>query len=221
MKILFSTLIVLSSLVFTFAQEKSIEKVDFEQIRKTSVEILQAKPHRITTVSETKVNGKTQQEKRSSKMIIEVNGDKKRYVNEQTSNQSNTKNEYIQVGGKAFQRANNGDWKETAVYQSNQSNEIKTIEEESAYKSIGTENFNGKTAKVYLKTSKSKRLDAGNNNQEIISQESVKYWIDPNGTLLKREVNRENQVGKITFNFNIVSVFEYDPTIEINAPGSN
>lgn len=218
MKIFFSIIIVLTSLMFTFAQEKNIDKVEFDQIRKTSMDILRAKPHRVTTISETKVNGKTQQETRTSKTVIEVDTDKRRVVNEQVSDQKSTKNEYIQVGNKAYQREDDGDWKETKVYDRNQAGNIKTIEEESEYKSLGTENLNGQTANIYLRTSRSKKVDEGNNNKEIVSQETVKYWVDTNGTLLKREINRQNQVGEITFNFNIVSVFEYDQIIQIDAP---
>lgn len=218
MKTILLVVWVLLGFVNTFSQEKVILKSAFDQITKTSSEILKIKPFRMTVTSETRANGKPQKNT-LSKTVIEVSADKRRFVNEKTSNEKTSKSEYIQIGGKAYSREDGGQWKETKVFERTPLAEsLKIIDEQVEYKSLGTETLNNQTVNVYLKTSKSKRIDEANNNQEILSVESVKYWFDKDGALLKREMKRENRIGELVFNFHIISLFEYDSSIQISDP---
>ena len=219
MKILLSIIILVSGFNFAFAQEKTIDKTEFEQVRKTAMEILRSKPRRATITSETKVNGEPQKNN-STKTITEVDADRRRTVNEKISGTRDTKNEYVQIGDKAYQRKDNGDWKETKAFDRNQMPRIKIISEESDYKILGTDTIGEQTATIYQRNSKVKKIDTGN-NKEISSQESVKYWIGANGELIKREENRENIVDGKTFNFKIIAVIEYLESIQIEAPKTN
>lgn len=209
---------VLLGFTYAFSQEKVILKSVFDEITKTSSEILKSKPFRMTVTSETRANGKPQKNT-LSKTVIEVSADKRRFVNEKTSNEKTSKSEYIQIGEKAYSREDDGQWKETKVFERNPlAGNLKIIDEQVEYKSLGTETSNNKTTNVYLKTSKSKRIDEANNNQEILSVESVKYWFDKDGSILKREMKRENRIGELIFNFHIISLFEYDSSIQISDP---
>lgn len=201
-----------------FSQEKVIEKSVFDEIIKTSLEIFKTKPFRVTITSETLTNGKSQ-ESSSSKTIIESAADKRRFVSERTSKEKTSKSEYVQIGEKAFSRENEGQWKETSVFDRNQTERVpQVINSQVEHKSLGTESLNNQNVNVYLKTSNSKRIDEANNNREILSVESVKYWFGKDGALLKRETKRENRVGGLVFNFHIVSLFEYDQNIQISVP---
>ncbi|MBX7173844.1 MAG: hypothetical protein K1X72_22940 [Pyrinomonadaceae bacterium] len=217
MKTLLVLSLVLCGFITTFAQEKVIQKSEFDGIVKNVMEIFKSRPFRITSTSEIHVNGKPQ-ENRASKTVIEVNKNNRRFVNERTSSEKTSKREYIQIGEKAYLREDSGEWKETNIIDPNQTGSLKIVSEQIEYKLIGTEALNNQVVNVYLKTSNSKKIDSANNDQEILSVESVKYWIDKDGSLLKRETNRENKVGALTIHFHAVSKFEYDQNIQISPP---
>jgi hypothetical protein len=217
MKTVVAAGLILCSFITAFSQEKVIKKSEFDEITKNLTEILKSRPFRVTIASETHVNGKPQ-ENRLSKTIVEVTKNNRRLVNEQTSNEKTSKKEYVQIGEKAYLREDNGEWKETNTLDRNQNGNLKTVSEEIEYKWVGTETFNTQSTNVYLKTLKGKKTDSANNDREILTVESVKYWIGADGTLLKREVNRENRVGGLVFNFHTVSLFEYDQSIQISPP---
>lgn len=201
-----------------FSQEKLITKTAFEEITKISTEIFNSKPFRATVSTEILVNGKPQANT-LAKTVIEVTAGKRRFFNQRTSQETTSKNEYIQIGEKAYSRENEGQWKETAVFDPNKSERnLKIIDEQAEYKSLGTENLNDQPTNVFLKTSKTKRIDEANGNREILSVQSVKYWFGKDGALLKRETRRENRTGDLVFNFHFTSLFEYDQSIQITVP---
>lgn len=209
--------LILCSFITAFSQERVLKKSEFDEITKNLTEILKSRPFRVTIASETHVNGKPQ-ENRLSKTIVEVTKNNRRLVNELTSNAKTSKKEYVQIGEKAYLREDNGEWKETNIFDRNQNGNLKTVSEEIEYKWLGTETFNTQSVNVYLKTLKAKKTDSANNDREILSVESVKYWIGADGKLLKRELNRENRVADLVFNFHTVSLFEYDQNIQISPP---
>lgn len=217
MKTILSLLLVLAGFTASFAQERAIQKEDFEVLVKNAKAILDARPHRVTVTSSTNVNGKPQ-ETDSSKTIVEVaSKDKRRSVRELKSVKQNSKREFIRFGNKTYSRENDGQWKQSGVENSPSQGNLTTTSEETNYKSIGKELLSNQNANVYQRVRNRKMID-NSNNEQIISTETVKYWFDDNGALLKREMMRENRRGNNVFNIVATASFDYDQKIQVIAP---
>lgn len=215
MKKILSLLVLLAGITAVHAQEKSIQKSDFEAVIKSATDILKTTPHRITVTQKTDVNGKSQE---NSSAIVEVaSSDKLRSVRETKSLNQNSKREFVRIGDKSYSRENDGQWKQAAMPVNPNEGMTKTVDEQLQYQSLGKETLNNLAANVYVKTKTSKMIDSSN-NREILSTEKVKYWFDGNGALIKREMARENRVGEKTFHFMTTAVFDYDKNIQVVAP---
>jgi hypothetical protein len=218
MKKISCLLLILVGFTISYAQEKAVQKADFEAMLSKATEILKAKPHRMTVISRSDVNGKPQ-ETASSKTIVEVvSADKRRSVREYKSADKNFKREYIRFGGKTYSRENEGKWTQAAMPNDQTPDNMKKLDEQFQYQSLGTEKFGGQNASVYRRVKMSKMVD-NSNNEEIQSTETVKYWMGADGALLKREMERENKRGGKVFHFTVAATFDYDPSIQITAPG--
>lgn len=199
------------------AQGTVVQKAQFDDIIKSSTQIMKAKPHRVTVVSETSVNGKPQ-ETTSAKTVVEVvGGDKRRAVREYKSQNQSQKKEYIQVGSKVYSRENEGQWTQSGMPNNSAEGNLKVISEQIEYKSLGSEALNGTNANVYTRTRERKMTD-NSNNEEVQSTETVKYWFDANGALLKREMERENRRGGKIFHFKVTATIAFDDNIQVVAP---
>jgi len=217
MKTILCSLLILFGLTSAFSQERVISKSEFDVLLKNATEIFKTIPYRVMVSAETKVNGKPQ-ESSSSKTLIQVAGaDKRHFVREYRSQKENKKSEFLQIGGKTFTRENEGKWQESTMPNNSAESRIKTISEQSEFRWIGRETLNNQSVDIYKKISTSKRLDTLN-NQEILSTETVKYWIGANGALLKREMERENRRGENVFHFRNTAMIEYDKNIQVIAP---
>ncbi len=88
---------------------------------------------------------------------------------------------------------------------------------EAEYRYLGTENFRGKPAKVYLKIEKRKVVDT-KTGAEGASTSKTKYWFDADGTLLKSVFKSDSKRGDVTSQTGVVMEYELDPGIKITAP---
>jgi hypothetical protein len=217
MKTILCALLILAGFTAVSAQETIVQKAQFEQILKNSTEIMKSKPHRVIVVSETNVNGKPQ-ETTSAKTVVEVVGnDKRRAVREYKSQNQNKKREFIQVGNKVYSRENEGQWTQSGMPNNPAEGNLKIVDEKVEYKSLGSESLNGANANVYTRTRERKMTDSSN-NEEVQSTETVKYWFDQNGALLKREMERENRRSGKIFHFKVTATINFDDSIQVVAP---
>lgn len=217
MKAVLCLLWILAGFTIISAQETVIQKSDFETIIKNATDILKAKPHRVTVTSKTNVNGKPQ-ESTSAKTIVEVAAtDKRRSVREYKSATQNSKREFIRFGDKTYSRENEGQWKQGGMQNSPSEGNLKTVAEQIQYESLGKEMLNNQNTNIYRRTKTGKMIDSSN-NEEVLSTETVKYWFDESGALLKREMDRENRRAGKVFHFMVTALFDYDRNIQVVAP---
>lgn len=210
-------LLILAGFSAVYGQEKPVQPSEFETIIKNASEILKTKPHRMIVTQTSLVNGKPQ-ESSSLKSIVQVAGtDKRHSVREYKSAAKNVKREYIKFGEKTYFRENDGQWTQSRNENNPSQGNLKTLSEESQYQFLGKEMLNNQSVSVYRRMRTATRIDVSN-NEEIQSTETVKYWFDANGMLLKRESERENRRGGKVFNFKTVATFDYDGNIQIVAP---
>lgn len=217
MKTILYLLLLLVGFTAVSAQERAIQKAEFEAVMKNAVAIIDARPHRVTVARDIKVNGKPQ-ESSSEKIFVEVAAkDKRRAVREIKSAKQNLKREIIRVGDKEYSRENDGQWQQAGIKNNVESGNLKVNSEESVYKSLGKDTFNNESVNVYQRISNRVMTD-NSNNEEVDLTENVKYWIDEKGALLKREFTRESRrPGKI-FNTTTTITFNYDQNIQVVAP---
>lgn len=217
MKTILYLLLLLVGFTAVSAQERAIQKAEFEAVMKNAIAILDARPHRVTVAREMKVNGMPQ-ESSSEKVIVEIAAkDKRRAVREIKSAKQNLKREIIRVGDKEYSRENNGQWQQTGIKNRAESENLKVNSEENVYKSLGKDTLNNENVSVYQRISNRAMTD-NSNNEELNLTENVKYWIDDKGTLLKREMTRESRRPGKTFNTTMTVTFDYDQNIQVIAP---
>lgn len=217
MKTILGLLLILAGFNAVSAQEREIQKAEFEAVMKNAVAILDAKPHRVTVTSDTSVNGKPQ-ESTSAKTIVEVaSKDKRRSIRELKSVNQNSKRELIRFGNKTYLREDNGQWKQDSNRNNPANADLRTNSEQVNYKFLGKDTLNNQNVTVYQRV-RNRVMTDSLNNEEIRSSETVKYWVDDKGALVKREMVRENRRGVKIFNFNVVATFDYDQNIQVIAP---
>lgn len=88
---------------------------------------------------------------------------------------------------------------------------------EAEYRFLGTEDFRGKPARVYLKIENRKVVDT-KTGAEGTSTSKTKYWFDTDGTLLKSVFKSESKRGEMASQTGVVMEYELDPGIKITAP---
>lgn len=217
MKTILGLLLVLAGFSAVSAQEREIQKAEFEAVMKNAIAILDARPHRVTVTSNTNVNGKPQ-EATSAKTIVEVaSKDRRRSIRELKSVNQNSKRELIRFGNKTYLRENDGQWKQDSNQNNPANGNTKVANEQVSYKFLGKDTLNNQSVTVYQRVT-SRIMNDSLTNEEIQSNETVKYWVDDKGALLKREMTRENRRGGKIFNFNVTAAFDYDQNIQIIAP---
>lgn len=229
---------VLFTAIGVFAQEKTIQKAEFNKIRIASVRMLSSKAHReiVTDTNET-IYPHKHQSNISSKVYPThksvTNGTTEilpgvgwHSIKEESSHSGNKKTEQITIGGKAYTREGNEKWKVKAVKvavkaksTSKSENAISSIDEYTEYKFIGTEKLGNQNTKVYLVIIKNRPIKSKYSIKSVVNGTS-KYWFGKDGMLLKEEIKREySETGKppvlIT---EYIKVNELDPKIKIKAP---
>lgn len=210
-------LLILAGFTVIHGQEKVMQRAEFESVMKTASESLKTNPHRVTVTQTSQINGKPQ-ENSSMRSIVQVADKNKRHsVREYKSAAKNVKREYIKVGEKMYFRENDGQWNQVSNPNNAPQPSLKTLEEEAKYSFLGKEMLNNQSVSVYQRTKTSKKMDVST-NEEIQSVETVKYWLDDKGMILKRESEKENRRGGKTFNFKTTALFDYDKNIEIITP---
>jgi len=215
------------------AQEKPIEKSEFDKISLNSFRKFAGQSYRqtevVTGVLESILPSPIEDKRQnnfSSKSITEFSfADRgSRTIYEFDSSTFKKKTETIRVGNKIYIRIDEGEWaEEKPDIRQKFENKLKMIEEKIEYKSLGTEKLDSQNTSVYAKIQKQKLVNESNKSEMSVTV-TTKYWFGEDGGKLKEEVQRESHVksGKSTIetisNSLGVTIWELDPGIKIEAP---
>jgi hypothetical protein len=224
MKKLFCLAFVLVAAAGIFAQEKTIEKSEFETVFRNSFRKFAGQSHRQTTTNQ-EIAESIDQNKTSSQSVIEFAAPRSsRLVFEFNSSSLNKRTESIIIGDKTYTRIDDGDWKEgKREMLPSPERKLKTVDEQIEYRSLGTELLNNQNTTVYAKIQKRKLINESNQS-EMFSTITTKYWYGEDGGILKQEAQTENRIksnksaAEIIFHGLRVTVWELDPNIKIEEP---
>jgi hypothetical protein len=225
--------LVLFAAIGVFAQEKTIEKTEFDTVFKNSFRGLSKSPRRETRTSESSFEVIPQPNYPANslaslqptnitlmKTIIEfVPGIGSHMIYEFNSPSLYKKTETIIIAGKTYKREGDNEWREEPPVASTKSESTtKTVDNQFEYKFLGMEQFNNQNAHVYAVTETNKIISLKNNN-EGLSSNITKYWFAAeDGRLLKTESKRKIRNEKTISTFNATVLYELDPNIKIEAP---
>jgi len=205
--------IVVLSIIFLnaaliFGQEKILEQSEFQSLVEKAGKNLYGKTYRTVNTYETFDAPNTAPVK-SVKIVSErIPPDRFRRLEEF----NDRKVEIIRVGEHGYIRENNDDWKEEPGPVISP-NGCGPLVESAIYKVIENSNLDGQTVDLYEMTKKLNYISCGDNGK---FESTGRYWISKDGLLLKTEEiyqDVEKQYVKRS-----VTIYEHDPTINIEAP---
>lgn len=216
-----------------FAQEKTIEKSEFDTVYKNSFRGNVSQARREIRTSES-IYDSTQQIKISanvsdsvgtvsrtkSKTVMEfVPNVGTRTITDFYSGSLNKKTETIRIGDKTYKRENDGEWAEITLSAPLSKPEItfKDVDNQAIYKFIGTEQFNNQTARAYTATETNKRINLKTNEEGLVTT-TTKYWFAEDGRLLGMESKQESRWDKFISKYNASVLYELDPTLKLESP---
>jgi hypothetical protein len=238
---------VLFTSIGVFAQDKTIQKAEFDKMLSTSLRLLSRKAHRIIETYNTqsfwlqksRSNNSPPVVMLSSKNITEILPSVGRHsIYESNSRLGKTKREFFSVGEKQYTREGEGAWLGRIIkgaaksqFQSHALNPLDSSEKYKEYKFLGNEKLDNQNTKVYLVIRKTQPATPKTNrpaNSKIypaVKDGTCKYWFGKDGILLKSEcktefysVPRESSPLVITHS---IKLYELDPKIKITAPKIN
>lgn len=228
MKKFFCLTFVLLTAISIFAQERNIEKAEFDAVMKYRFVKFARQSYRITTNYENIPNA-TNKNKMTSKSLREyVPSQQSRMLYEFNSPAVKTRLEIIKIGGKTYARKDGGDWTEESPEQNTDkipepARALKTVEEQIEYKAFGIVVLNDLKVSIYGKIER-KKLVSESNKSEMFSTLVTKYWLDEDGGIIKEETSMENRFksekmpAESVYRHLRTSIWEFDPNIRIEAP---
>jgi hypothetical protein len=92
-----------------------------------------------------------------------------------------------------------------------------TIENKIEYKFLGSEKLGDRQANIFATTEQNKSVEKAT-GVEISSTVTIKYWFREDGELSKMERLTKSRLGDRVTNYQVITVYEADPNIKIEAP---
>ena len=228
MKKIFCLAIILLSAVCIFAQETIIEKSDFDAALKNRFRQFAGQSYRLTTSAED-FRPETDKSASSWKSVMEFTGlGLSRSLFEFNSPTLKTRTEILYVKGKTYIRKNDGEWEEKSSSGENDkpssaARKFVVVEEQTEYKSLGTQILDNLNASVYAKIERKKIVNEPE-KRELFLLIVTKYWLDEKGGIIKEETETENLIksesrpdAKPSRQLR-TAIWELDPNIKIEAP---
>ena len=169
MKKVFCLTFVLLSAIGIFAQERVLEQAEFDAVMKKRFAKFYGQPHRQTTSfadvskdSKRAISWKTVRETGAARRL--------RTLYEFDSPTIRTRQETIIVDGKIYTRKDGGEWTEKSLAsefgnRTVRDSKLKTVEEKTEYKSLGTQVVFDLTASVYEKIERKKLVNEENQTE--------------------------------------------------------
>ncbi len=230
MKKFFCLTFVLLTAISVFAQERNIEKAEFDAAMKYRFVKFTRQLYRRTLTSE-HISTAANRYTFFSKSVIEFDLTQQaiRTVYEFDSSSFKTRGETITIGGKSYTRKGEETWTVTALKRTenapvNTADGIyETIETQTEYKALGKQVLNNLNANVYVKIERKKRVDK-RETKNVFSTVTTKYWLDEDGAIIQEErltearyQSEKNSSGTLYRTLS-KTVWEFDPNIRIEAP---
>jgi len=203
-----------------FAQEKKITAAEMTAVQNKAKEKLNGQRYRVRMTSGVYQNPNSKTPSWSGKTITEYAPEGIHSITEANDNGQRSRRETITLGERRFVKTNDEAWKELSSGQEGGggfvnmgttvpvSKEDKSIE----YKYLGKKSVDNREAEVYqIKT----RLNIASNFTTGVSVSTERFWYDADNRLIKTE--RESRFNDKPVQ-DMVLLYEYDPTIKIEAP---
>jgi uncharacterized membrane protein YheB (UPF0754 family) len=183
MKYLLLTACILLSLFSVSAQEKIIDKAEFDKVMSGNYRALRNAPNRTIEESVTENSFGSPMKTRT---VTERVGTTSRNLYESDSATSSMKTETIFINGKRFVRKQDNPWIEEKFENKVPQNSFDTISDETTYKSLGEQNLNDKKVKVYQTVQIRKTVSKEKGN-EFLNKNTITYYFDESGLMFKSE----------------------------------
>ena len=226
MKTLIWFVLVLCCSVLVSAQERVMDKADFEAIvnggydHKTK---WKGEKYRLTVVTSSTVTGRPQTDL-SSKTITEFGPlMETRTINTSTfGGKPSPGREMLRIGEWVYTRSGNDAWtrKEyvpsTTAEKEKEQIPRKILSSEAEYRSLGQSTLGNRPVQVYVKTERRTSLNE-RNGETTESNSTNTYWVDAKGTVLKNEYKSDNR-GQQTSQTYLLMEYELDPSITFTVP---
>jgi len=226
MKILVCVALTLCCFVIAPAQERVMEKAEFESLVTGGYahpSKWKGEKYRKTLITSTKVFGLLQTPDRSSKTIIEYGPgtDSRSISNSVVGDKPNHVEQTLRVGNWVYRRSGDKPWtrKEYAAPQAAERPEspVEVIEANAEYQYLGPGLLKDKPVYIYVKTERRTTVSkSGGDTRETDSKTT--YWIGADGMILKHEYTAESRGPKFTSQTVVIMQYELDPSISFAAP---
>jgi len=222
MKSILCISLVLFGFIGVFAQEKTIERAEFDAVYQNSLEKWKGKSYRMIITTQSSTEGRPQTDYSSKSTIEYTSATTSRLIYENSFQSKTSNSETIRIGDKIYIREGNGTWKaETSEVKSQPGNKITNTDNQAdgqiEYKFLGTEKLGSQTSNVYAKIARKKGINS-TNNKETVSTTTTKYWFGEDGMVLKSDMKMDSQTGEKIFHNRLTQVWELDPNIKIEEP---
>ncbi len=215
--IIFLSLALNAALIF--GQEKPLTKSEFSKILDKTERNLAGKTYRVTMTRETFSDRDAKPEKVHTRIFEKLPPDRWREYEETRSSVSLdiVKLERIWDGKTLYERKNDGEWKKSGG-SAKLVGGIISGRITKAYKFVEKTTLNGKTANVYEVEINRKTTKITETSREKVHYiEKTKYWIDQDGSILKKAIESE-VVGSKSL-IRDVWIYDYNPKdLKIEAP---
>ncbi|MGC2239050.1 MAG: hypothetical protein WA584_23045 [Pyrinomonadaceae bacterium] len=218
MKKILGLALILFASVAALAQERVIEKEEFDKVFGNGKSKMDSKPHRTTIIWEFRTEGRPELDNQSKLIDEYLPKVGRRSISEANPKTGTPQIETIFMGDKKYRREGNGEWKlgisdPPYTYQ----NPIKYLSNEEEYKFLGSEKSDNQNTTVYSWTIRRKYIDE-KTNAEVLSIITTKCWLKENGEFLKTENLQERRTSEKVFSVKRTDIYEIDPNIKIEAP---
>jgi len=237
MKIVFCIACVLVCFASGLAQEKSIDRSEFDALTQNSNHPIARWPgkksFRRTTITESRAEGVSPAPESakwtknfSTKSVSEYAIDSKTYhFISETSGEAPQKRETVKVGGLVYTRVGSGPWTKTAGEAAPKTpppytpppSRFENLSTETSYAYLGTETYKNATVRTYQKVEKRQMVNK-ETGKPAESVATTKLWIAEDGTLLRTDFKSDLKDGELSSSMYSLEEFELDPSITITAP---
>jgi len=229
MKILVCFVLLSCCVAIVAAQEKVIDKTEFDAVVAEGNKILvrrKGEKYRMTITTSAKIIGRSQNDW-SSKAISEFgSADQTHHIYASTfGGKARPTTEAIVIGKWQYTRSGTDPWIRKE-YEPDQpqahvalptESPYQTIETVADYKYLGKENLGGRPANVYQKIERQTKVDK-KNGENAESETKATYWFTEDGTMLKNEHRSGLRSATMTTQNLIILEWALDPSIVITEP---
>jgi hypothetical protein len=226
MKILFCFVLVLSCVALVPAQERVVEKAEFDKMVAGGYNHKldwKDEKYRMTITTSTKAVGKPEMDY-SSKTIMEfgLSTEARSIRSYAFGGKPGPTSESLRIGNWLYTRSGSDAWtrkeapSENLAAKEKEESPYQIISSEAEYRYIGEGKLLDRPVQIFIKIDRQKKV--GQKTGETSETESkTKYWVDQKGLILKSEFVAETR-GKITSQTTVNMEWQLDPSITFAPP---